>query len=348
MPANPSLGSDPTERVLDIERRLRGTRLVMAAMILLATLASMPWLGPVVLVAYFVGMLALGLSDRFAYTSRRAETVIFAGMFANVVACGVMAAMSGGVKSPVLFLLVVPIAGLTIRYHGRVLLAAILASNAIAIAACVAPDASAFVANPTPLFFLLATMNCVGVFTVTTQRIEIYHRTQSVIDPLTGLFNRSSLRRRFSELREQSRATGQSVSVIACDLDHFKRVNDEHGHATGDAVLKDVAYTMRKILRHGDLIYRVGGEEFVILLPGLEMNSAVEAADRLRVGIADSEPAGVAMTMSFGVATLEPEHRDWADLFEIADARLYEAKQEGRDQVFPSLAPNLRVALPAG
>jgi diguanylate cyclase (GGDEF)-like protein len=346
MPAKTLLETDPTERVLDIERRLRSTRGVMAVTILLAVLASTPWLGTLILVPYLLGMLGLILSDRFAYTCRRPQIVVFAGMFANVVACGTAAAVSGGVKSPLLFLLVVPIAGLTIRYHGRALLAAVVGSNLVAVAACVAPGPDAFIANPTPLLFLLASMNCVGIFTMTTQRIESYHRTQAVIDPLTGLFNRSSLALRFFELREQALATRQSLSVIVCDLDHFKHVNDEHGHATGDAVLKDVAYIMRKVLRHGDLVYRVGGEEFVILLPGLEMHSGVEAAQRLRVGIADSRPAGVLVTMSLGVATLEPEHRDWADVYRVADARLYEAKRRGRNEVYPAFAGSLRIALP--
>jgi diguanylate cyclase (GGDEF)-like protein len=224
------------------------------------------------------------------------------------------------------------------------LLAAIFGANLVAIAACLASGPHILLAGPSPLFFLLATMDCICVLTVTTQQIEIYHRTQSVIDPLTGLFNRSGLARRFSDVRAQSLATGQSVSVIACDLDHFKQVNDEHGHVVGDAVLKDVAYTMRKILRHGDVIYRVGGEEFVILLPGLEMRAAVEAADRLRAGIADSTPAGVSMTMSFGVATLDPAHLDWAELYGAADARLYEAKQRGRNQVRPEPEATLRLA----
>ena len=346
MPASHAHGRDPPDRVLDIERRLRGTRLAMAAMILAATLASTRWLGPTILVIYFLGMLALALSDRFAYTLRRPGIVIFAGMFANVVACGVIAAVTGGVKSPALFLIIVPTAGLTIRYRGRVLLAGTLGANAIATAACVAPSPHAFFANPTPLLFLLATMNCISVFTVTTQRIEIYHRTQSVIDPLTGLYNRSSLRRRFDELSEQARNNDQSVSVLVCDLDHFKRVNDTHGHAAGDAVLKNVAYTMRKILRHGDLIYRIGGEEFVILLPGLSLRAAVEAAERLRVAIAGSDPAGVAMTMSFGAVSLGHEHRGWTDLYEIADACLYQAKQRGRNQVCPSLTSDLLTEFP--
>jgi diguanylate cyclase (GGDEF)-like protein len=337
---------EPTERVLDVNRRLRNTRVVVATAMLFAMLGSVPWLGALMLVPLSLSVLALLVrTGGFAYTSRHPEIVAFIHVFAIAVGVGVATAVTGGVKSPVLFLLVVSVASMTFRFHGRLLLAGLGASAVVAVTACVAPSPHAFTANPTPLFFLLATATCVGALSATTQRIESYHRTQAVIDPLTGLFNRSSLTRRFFELREQSRATGQSLSVIVCDLDHFKLVNDERGHTTGDAVLKDVAYTMRKVLRHGDLAYRVGGEEFVVLLPGLAMHRAVEAADRLRVAIAGSTPAGVPLTMSFGVATLEPAHRDWADLYKVADARLYEAKKRGRNQVYPA-AVRLRVALP--
>ena len=97
------------------------------------------------------------------------------------------------------------------------------------------------------------------------------HRRRSTLDPLTGLFNRNALEQRLAELDGQPserEAKGLSHALLLCDLDHFKRVNDQLGHAAGDAVLQDVAYTMRAVLRAGDSIYRVGGEEILVVLPG--------------------------------------------------------------------------------
>ncbi len=96
------------------------------------------------------------------------------------------------------------------------------------------------------------------------------HRRRSTLDPLTGLFNRNALEQRLSELEGQptSEEEGLSHALLLCDLDNFKHVNDRLGHAAGDAVLQDVAYTMRAALRAGDSIYRVGGEEILVVLPG--------------------------------------------------------------------------------
>ena len=324
------------ERVLDVARRLRHVRLAVVGSMLLAFAGSVPWLGWPMLVPFLLSVVALVASNRFASSSRYPQIVGAVGLFATAVGVGVAAALTGGVKSPLLFLLIVSVAGMAFRYDGRVLLAGMIGSAIVALAACLGPTPAAFAANPTPLFFVLCAICCVGTICVTTQRFETYHRAQAVIDPLTGLFNRSSLMRRFFELRQQALVTGQSLSIIACDLDHFKLVNDEHGHSRGDAVLKDVAYTMRKVLRFGDLAYRVGGEEFVIVLPGLDTVSAVAAADRLREAIQDSKPAGISVTMSFGVASIGQEHRDWLELYELADSRLYEAKKRGRNQVCPT------------
>ncbi len=110
------------------------------------------------------------------------------------------------------------------------------------------------------------------------------HRRRSTLDPLTGLFNRNALEQRLAELDGQpsNQEEGLSHALLLCDLDHFKRVNDLLGHAAGDAVLQDVAYTMRATLRAGDSIYRVGGEEILVILPGAGEEAAVEIAERLR------------------------------------------------------------------
>src|SRR5436305_11618067 len=120
----------------------------------------------------------------------------------------------------------------------------------------------------------------------------IRHRADSSLDELTGLLNRRSLASRMAEIAQQAALTGQPVSFVSCDLDHFKHVNDQSGHSTGDVVLREVADVMRRRLRTFELLYRVGGEEFLLVLPGGDEPSAFAIAESLRVAVAEAHPAG--------------------------------------------------------
>ena len=99
---------------------------------------------------------------------------------------------------------------------------------------------------------------------------DVRHREDSTLDQLTGLLNRRGLEQRFAEVAEQAALTGEPVSVVVADIDHFKWVNDAHGHAVGDAVLRDLASRCASHLRTFELLYRTGGEEFLLLLPGAD------------------------------------------------------------------------------
>jgi diguanylate cyclase (GGDEF)-like protein len=132
---------------------------------------------------------------------------------------------------------------------------------------------------------------------------------------------------------EQARLTDQPVSLVTFDLDEFKHVNDAHGHAQGDMVLTDVAYALRKALRSFELLYRVGGEELLLILPGTELSVGCEIAEQARRAIEQSEPAGLNMTASFGVSSAFGEAIEFAPMFEAADRSLYAAKRAGRNRV---------------
>lgn len=152
-------------------------------------------------------------------------------------------------------------------------------------------------------------------------------------DPLTGLGNRRHLEAAIASL--ESRV--QPFSVIAIDIDHFKRINDSYGHSTGDEVLKQLARTMREVSRSGDLPCRVGGEEFLLLLPDAPLEAAASAAERLRLLVEKMELAQVGhITISLGVAHWPQSHADIAGVFEQADAMLYAAKNGGRNRVMVS------------
>jgi diguanylate cyclase (GGDEF)-like protein len=154
-----------------------------------------------------------------------------------------------------------------------------------------------------------------------------------VLDPLTGLLNRAALHRRFDELEQQARLTGDVLSLLVCDIDRFKAVNDTYGHDRGDAVLRDVAYELRKQLRSFELIYRLGGEEFVLVLPGAQDGDARRIAERLRGSLSAARPGNLAVTVSIGTATARGEHVSFDAMFKDADRALYVAKANGRDRV---------------
>jgi len=161
-------------------------------------------------------------------------------------------------------------------------------------------------------------------------------REQATRDPLTGVLNRRALFARLEIEIERAHRYGHPLSLLMLDLDHFKRINDDHGHPTGDAALVLAARTLASRLRATDAIGRFGGEEFVILMPETPLHMAVGVADRMRMQLATAElvteMGRLFVTVSFGAA--EYDGRATADeLIACADAALYEAKAEGRDRV---------------
>jgi diguanylate cyclase (GGDEF)-like protein len=154
-------------------------------------------------------------------------------------------------------------------------------------------------------------------------------------DALTGLFNRRWLDQRLARFVERHRRNGTSLSVLMLDVDHFKRVNDEFGHATGDAVLVQVARTLLACLRPTDMSARYGGEEIAVILPDTDLGGAMVAGERLRKAIAALKPEHDPtrkITVSIGVATFTQD--DTAQtLLARADGLLYRAKDRGRNSV---------------
>jgi diguanylate cyclase (GGDEF)-like protein/PAS domain S-box-containing protein len=161
-------------------------------------------------------------------------------------------------------------------------------------------------------------------------------RIEAMTDPLTGLLNRRGLASNVERLSRAPAGSGTVASWIMLDIDHFKRVNDTHGHDGGDAVLKHVAAMLTAFAREGDVVARLGGEEFVVMLPGAGLAAALAAAERLRARIEQSEPnAGgtpLRITSSFGVAVQHPG-TPWGVAVQAADEALYRAKEGGRNRV---------------
>ncbi len=167
-------------------------------------------------------------------------------------------------------------------------------------------------------------------------------RELSMLDGLTRLLNHRSIHERLAEELERARRYDHPLSVVICDLDHFKHVNDRHGHLAGDSVLRGAVGAMKKCLRNTDAFGRYGGEEFLLVLPESDLESGRAAAERLRHALAEAKlpvPAAepLHVTGSFGVAARSELAADAsADaLVSLADGRLYEAKAAGRNCVRP-------------
>jgi diguanylate cyclase (GGDEF)-like protein len=157
---------------------------------------------------------------------------------------------------------------------------------------------------------------------------------QATTDPLTGALNRRQLADILSDAMEHSRRNDVPVSLLAFDLDHFKRINDRYGHATGDAVLQHVVALVQDRGRRIDRLFRMGGEEFALLLPGTHVADAMRVASMLRERIADAVllPDAAQITVSVGVAQLHRKHTSDTWL-KAADDALYRAKMDGRNCV---------------
>jgi diguanylate cyclase (GGDEF)-like protein len=161
-------------------------------------------------------------------------------------------------------------------------------------------------------------------------------------DPLTGVYNRAMFRERLSAEILAYRSRPRPLALLALDIDHFKRVNDVHGHVAGDEVLKRVASALRAAVRPEDVVARWGGEEFVVLARDTSLHHAVQVAERIRAAAAAAvtvwRGTPVRVTLSVGVTVLAPPrqvlpHAADRILVESADRALYRAKEQGRDRV---------------
>ncbi|MDQ1661620.1 MAG: hypothetical protein QOJ68_1600 [Blastococcus sp.] len=184
------------------------------------------------------------------------------------------------------------------------------------------------------------------------QKLLVATQTLSLVDPLTGLFNRRFLVGQASRMWRQGRREGTRVAAMVLDLDHFKRLNDTHGHAAGDSVLRTVANSLSSTVRPTDVLARTGGEELVVLGLVSDPDEAARLAERLRSAVAGSRTAeGHSVTASIGIALTRPAEGDdptaalWR-LIDRADAAMYEAKQQGRDRIAARWVPSPRPARP--
>lgn len=178
---------------------------------------------------------------------------------------------------------------------------------------------------------LVSLYACIFASRTDRQRQQLEHLASQ--DPLTGAGNRRSMEADLNAMTRNAKPSRLPCWVVILDLDHFKLINDRHGHEVGDRVLIDFVSIMRSTLRHGDRLYRYGGEEFVLLLPDADVSglNAVLTKIRRQIRLSLSAPSGP-VTVSMGVAAWQNEE-DWTAMLARADAALYMAKRNGRDRI---------------
>ncbi|MDX2495192.1 MAG: sensor domain-containing diguanylate cyclase [Desulfuromusa sp.] len=158
----------------------------------------------------------------------------------------------------------------------------------------------------------------------------------AITDPLTGIANRRAFQRGFTAMYERAKRRSGPFSLIICDIDFFKRVNDVYGHPFGDQVIQQVANQLKDVVRTGDLAARIGGEEFAVLLEDTGLSGALDVAERLREQVENlslfSQAKSVPVTISLGVAAFPQDTDNQEKLFNYADQALYRAKESGRNR----------------
>jgi diguanylate cyclase (GGDEF)-like protein len=327
----------PTEldrsRVVDANDRVRTIRRIGSGAVGAALVICAPWIGWWTLILFAASTLNFAIVERRIHKSSRPERVSAIAIVITLLLIGSGVVISGGPHSPALPWMVLPAGMVAARFRPQVVIAALALTVALILVATLGVHPGWTIANPTPVIATFALLAGVISIVWALQAAELHHRDEAILDPLTGLLNRHALVPRFHEISLQARLTGQPVCMVLCDVDGFKQINDEHGHDRGDAVLRDIAYELRKRLRSFELVYRLGGEEFLTVLPGIGAQAGAEVAERLREAVEQARPTDIPITISAGVSAARGAQVDYDTLFKSADEALYEAKRAGRNRV---------------
>ncbi|HET8863080.1 MAG TPA: GGDEF domain-containing protein [Solirubrobacterales bacterium] len=322
------------ERLIDMELRLRPYRFACFAILAAGLAGFSSELGWWWMVPLGAGLAGFAVADSFMRNSEHPAVWVAAawGILPLLLADAVIT--TGGAESPALMWFALPAVTLGARFDPRGIVLGTAYILALLGLSTYALDAGVAAAHSQEVMAAVGLVLCTVILSGALVESDRAHRRRSTVDPLTGLSNRNALEQRLAELdRQPIGGEGLSHALLLCDLDNFKRVNDEFGHATGDAVLQEVAYTMRSALRAGDSIYRVGGEEILVVLPGAARADAVGVGERLRLAVRDRRPAGVEVTISVGVAVSRQGPSSTEEMVSLADSALYSAKAGGRDRV---------------
>ncbi len=321
-------------RVTDIGRALRPGVPVLIACFAIAGLSGVGTYGWVTLLPSIVAIGGYAVTWVLNMPRRGRPEYAYASAF---VLAELMLALSivigHGPRGSYPVILVMPVLFVAVLFPRRVVVAAAALGAALITAVALTADMKEVSSIPAvayaPVFILVSL-----VFTAHVLRdLDDASRRSAFVDDLTRALNRTALAPRLAELTHQAALAGKPVGVIVGDIDRFKAVNDQHGHVVGDAVLREVVRRLSDSVSAFEPVYRLGGEEFLILLPGRDTAAAQEVALGMWQVVRESPIEDLRVTMSFGVAASAGESFDFDSLFARADRALYAAKRGGRDWV---------------
>ncbi|MEA2134735.1 MAG: two-component system, cell cycle response regulator [Solirubrobacteraceae bacterium] len=322
-------------RFMDLHGRLLRANNAILLILIAAIVVALPFVSDRVgVIPAAVGFALFGGIQRAATRLARPELWVFGALLGAETLIAVAVRLHGGGITPAMALLCWPAAGLAGRFPNRASRPGTGYALVLACVVVLSSDAGVLTSDPLALSLLLVAIASVHTVATVLRDSDVENRGAAILDPLTGMLNRTALINRTAEIEFQSRVAREPVAVVLLDLDRFKQINDTRGHATGDTVLQEVAYRLRKVLRAYDLVYRLGGEEFVVLLLGGTAAATAATAEQLRAAVADGPIVGIDLTVSVGVAaSADGTAFVWDDVFLRADAALYRAKANGRDCV---------------
>ena len=331
-------------RLVDATKRVRKLRFVSLAAVACALAASTPWQSPLfLLLAGLAGVVFLAV-DLTIHRVSQPELISAGAMVITLALIAVGVGTSGGPKSPEIAWLALPLGVAAARFRPQVLAVGLALTLAALAAATVGVHTAATVRDPVPAIATAGLAISLLSIVWAIQGAELEQRQAAAIDPLTSLLNRTSLEGRFHELAHQAKLSGKPIAALLLDIDSFKQINDTHGHDRGDRVLVEFAALLRGQLRSFELLYRLGGEEFLVLLPGMGRRRAAEVGERLRAAVAATPLADLPVTVSVGVGCGAGASLSFPSLYKEADKALYAAKRAGGNAVYAFRGP---AALPA-
>lgn len=318
------------ERLLDMDERLRPVRRQTFAVLAAALVISVPWTGAWTLAPLLLAILLFRIADGEIKVAAHPEYWMFGAWAGAELIIAISIAVTGTTALYMLSLLAVPVVTLSARFSRAGIRAGVSIAFLLIVGVAFTADPSAVSANPPLLIAPIAVVIAAAMLSTAQMQSDIDHRDKAILDPLTNLLNRSALEARAMELEQLSAITKEPVGIVLLDLDHFKPINDTYGHSAGDGVLKEVAYTLRKGLRSYDYMYRIGGDEFLILVPGADVDDALqigrtarEIISRVRFGLDKAQ-----VTASCGIsASNAGEEFNFKEIYKRADQALYAAKK---------------------
>jgi len=321
------------ERFLDMQERVATARLVTMATAVVAIVGCLGQAGWELPVFGSVMIAIVVLGGMHIERRRKPELWVFLTTVFNIQIWVTFAAIAiGGPRTAFPCALAAPVLMVGTRFSRRGIAIGAPISFVLVLICTVAVDPGYVGRHPESVIVPLGLVVVTAAYLLPVVASDVDHRVDSTKDELTGLLNRRALRLRLDEIVEQVGENHAPVSAIVLDIDYFKLVNDEHGHAAGDDVLREIARTLRLRLRTFELLYRIGGDEFLLLLPGATATDAFRLAESLHDAVSGARPHGLDVTCSCGVATARSA-AEVIPLIRDADEALYRAKRVGRDRV---------------